>query len=129
MPQPRPSVLLAEDNDVNARLIVAVLERAGYAITVAADGERAVAAVERTEFDLVLMDVNMPVMDGMAAARAIRAGRGGDVPILALTADEDGGTRKACAAAGMDGYVTKPIDMGDLIRAVANGIALRRRSA
>ena len=129
MPDSPPAVLLAEDNDVNARLIVAVLERAGYAVTVAPDGARAVAAVERASFGLVLMDVNMPVMDGLTAARAIRAGRRGDVPILALTADEDGGTRKACAAAGMDGYVTKPIDMGDLIRAVANGIAMGRRSA
>jgi PAS domain S-box-containing protein len=118
----RLRVLLAEDNVVNQRLAVKLLEKAGHAVTVAGSGREAVEAVEREPFDLVLMDVQMPDMGGFEATSRIRqreqtAGR--HVPIIAMTAHAMKGDRERCLAAGMDDYVSKPVRAQDLFGAVA----------
>jgi len=110
-------VLLAEDNIVNQSLVAAVLEKAGHHVVLAADGLEALAAFERQPFDLILMDVQMPRMDGLAATAAIRAAEkisGRHVPIVALTAHAMKGDRELCIRAGMDDYLTKPLDLSDL---------------
>src|SRR5277367_1128591 len=106
------SVLLAEDNLVNQRLAVRLLEKRGHRVAVAATGLEALAALEKEKFDLVLMDVQMPEMDGLEATAAIRAkekGTGMRQAVVALTAHAMKGDREKCLAAGMDGYLTKPI--------------------
>jgi len=107
-------ILLAEDNRVNQRLAVGLLERDGHSVTVVGNGEAAVAAVKATTFDAVLMDVQMPVMNGLDATGAIRAHEkttGGHIPIIAMTAHAMQGDRERCLAAGMDGYISKPISL------------------
>jgi CheY-like chemotaxis protein/HPt (histidine-containing phosphotransfer) domain-containing protein len=114
-------VLLAEDNPMNQQLAVRLLGKHGHAVTVVETGREAVEAFERETFDLVLMDVQMPEMDGLAAAAAIRAREaetGGHVPIIAMTAYALKGDREACLAAGMDGYVAKPIRADELLAAI-----------
>ncbi len=114
-------VLLAEDSPVNRKLARAVLEKQGHRVTEARDGREAVAIAARQPFDLVLMDVQMPEMDGLQATRAIRAAErstGLHVPILALTAHALKGDREACLAAGMDGYVSKPVTARQLHQAI-----------
>jgi len=123
-PPPRASqrplrVLLAEDNVVNQRLAVRLLEKGGHTPVVAVNGKEAVAALERQPFDLVLMDVEMPEMNGFEATAVIRAkekGTGRHVPIIAMTAHALKGDRERCLAAGMDGYVPKPIQAQELRR-------------
>ena len=105
-------VLLAEDNAVNQRLVVRLLEKRGHRVAVAENGLEALAALKKEDFDLVLMDVQMPEMDGMEATAAIRKGEkrtGEHVAVIALTAHAMKGDREKCLAAGMDGYLTKPI--------------------
>jgi two-component system, sensor histidine kinase and response regulator len=111
-PAPSLRVLLAEDNPVNQRLAVRLLEKRGHRVTVAGNGREALEALERESFDLVFMDVQMPEMDGMEATAAIRdkeKGTGQHQPIIALTAHAMTGDREKCLAGGMDGYLTKPI--------------------
>ena len=106
------SVLLAEDNLVNQRLAVRLLEKRGHRVVVAATGLEALKALEKETFDLVLMDVQMPEMDGLEATAAIREkekGTGLRQPVVALTAHAMKGDREKCMAGGMDGYLTKPI--------------------
>jgi signal transduction histidine kinase/CheY-like chemotaxis protein/HPt (histidine-containing phosphotransfer) domain-containing protein len=123
----RAHVLLAEDNDVNQVLAVHILERAGFRVTAVPTGEQAVSASALVKFDVVLMDVHMPKMDGFAATAAIRereALTGGHVPIIALTAHAMMDDRDRCLEAGMDGYVSKPFTASELLKAVqAHGIA------
>ncbi|MHB8907699.1 MAG: ATP-binding protein [Syntrophales bacterium] len=123
-------VLLAEDNPVNQLLAQRVLENAGHRVTVAWDGAQAVAAVRRERFDLVMMDVQMPVLGGLEATAAIRdaecASGGAHVPIIAMTASAMQGDRERCLAAGMDDYVSKPIDMQQLYATIE---AVMARSA
>ena len=105
-------VLLAEDNAINQKLAVRLLEKCGHSVEVASDGVEAVEAVKAGEFDLVLMDVQMPNMDGLEAALAIRTlerGMGKHIPIVAMTAHAMKGDEERCLAAGMDGYISKPI--------------------
>jgi two-component system sensor histidine kinase/response regulator len=105
-------VLLAEDNAVNQRLTVRLLEKRGHRVVVAGNGREALAALEKECFDLVLMDVQMPEMDGLAATVAIREkeiGTGMRLPVVALTAHAMKGDRERCLAAGMDEYLSKPI--------------------
>jgi signal transduction histidine kinase/CheY-like chemotaxis protein len=105
-------VLLAEDNPVNQRLASRLLEKRGHSVVVAANGIEALEAIEKESFDVVFMDVQMPVMDGFEATAAIREreGAGGiRLPIVALTAHAMKGDREKCLAVGMDGYLTKPI--------------------
>jgi len=105
-------VLLAEDNAVNQRLIQRVLEKMGHAVSIAMHGGLALEFLQREEFDLVLMDMRMPVMDGLEATRRIRAGEVGSerhIPIVALTANAFEEDRDACLKAGMDGFLVKPV--------------------
>lgn len=112
----KPRLLVAEDNPANQRLIVAVLEHAGYTVDVVGDGAEAVAAARRQAYDLILMDIRMPVMGGVEAALSIRALDSPTArrPILALTANAMPGDREAYLAAGMDDYISKPIDLQGL---------------
>ena len=105
-------VLLAEDGLVNRKVATGFLERWGHTVVVANNGREALAALEHGTFDLVLMDVHMPELDGFEATAAVRArerGSGRRLPIVAMTADAMAGDRERCLAAGMDGYVSKTI--------------------
>ena len=113
-----PQILLAEDDAVNALGARKLLERLGFFVTTVPNGEAAVAAVAGRAFDCVLMDVQMPVMDGLEATRRIRALPGGAVPILAMTAHAMAGDRERCLAAGMDDYVAKPVEARELLAAI-----------
>jgi signal transduction histidine kinase/CheY-like chemotaxis protein len=107
-----PTVLLAEDNPVNQRIVVTLLGKLGYRVIVANDGTEALQSIRENRPDLVLMDVQMPVLGGIEAARLIREeerGTGQRVRIIALTAHAMKGDEERCLAAGMDGYLTKPI--------------------
>ena len=117
----RGLVLLAEDNPINQRVAVAMLESAGYQVDVVFDGLAAVAAVRARHFDAVLMDCQMPTMDGFEAAAAIRAEEGAlrRSPIIALTAGAMPEDRERCLAAGMDDHLPKPVRKADLLAAVA----------
>jgi two-component system sensor histidine kinase/response regulator len=129
-------LLLAEDNLVNQKLAVRLLEKQGHSVVVAANGREAVEAVERQPFDLVLMDVQMPEMDGFEATAAIRqaeCGTGRHLPILAMTAYAMKGDRERCLASGMDGYVSKPVqgsELADMInKLVARGNPAQKEEA
>jgi CheY-like chemotaxis protein len=105
-------VLLAEDNAVNRQLALRLLEKRGHHVVVAGNGLEVLAALEHQQFDLVLMDVQMPEMDGFEATAAIREKEkieGGHLPIIAMTAHTMKGDRERCLQSGMDGYVLKPI--------------------
>jgi two-component system, sensor histidine kinase and response regulator len=105
-------VLLAEDNVVNQKLAVRLLEKRGYLVSVAGDGRQVLAALEKEEFDMVLMDIQMPEMDGFEATAAIRnreQSTGGHIPIVAMTAHSLAADERRCLEAGMDAYVSKPI--------------------
>jgi len=115
-------ILVAEDHPVNQQLILRLLERRGHTITIAADGRQAVEAYGRDAFDLIIMDVQMPVMDGFEATAAIRAVEqttGVHVPIVAVTAHAMDGDRERCLQAGMDDYMSKPIHTPTLLAFVA----------
>ena len=118
-------VLLAEDNPPNQYLLNAYLRAAGHAVEMVANGVEAVAAASRGGFDVVLMDVQMPELDGLAATRRIRelAGPAAQVPIVALTANAMARDRDACFEAGMTDYLPKPIDVAALHRALARARA------
>jgi CheY-like chemotaxis protein len=108
----RYRLLLAEDYELNQKLAVRLLERVGYRCDVVENGAQALAALETEAYDLVLMDCQMPEMDGFEATRRIRAReteRGGHVPIVAMTANAMKGDRERCLAVGMDDYLSKPI--------------------
>jgi len=117
----RTRVLLVEDNPVNQKLAVALLEKRGFGVITAGNGKLALAALEREPFDLVLMDVQMPEMDGLEATSAIREGEkstGRHVPIIAMTAHALKGDQERCLAAGMDAYVSKPIRTSELFETI-----------
>ena len=117
----RLRVLLAEDNPVNRALAIRLLEKRGHSVRSVGDGTQAVAAYREGRFDLILMDLQMPEMDGFEATRAIRAlerAAGERIPILALTAHAMKGDRERCLAADMDGYLTKPIEPGAFYQAL-----------
>ena len=110
-------ILLAEDNAVNQKVATRLLEKQGHKVTVVANGRAALAALERNRFDIVLMDVQMPEMDGFEVTAAIRKGErdtGVHLPIIAMTARAMKGDRERCLAAGMDGYIAKPIQAAQL---------------
>lgn len=128
LPAPRSlRVLVAEDNSVNQRVVMRLLEKQGHRVTLADNGREALSALGREAFDVVLMDVQMPEMSGYEATAAIRAREasgagytpGGHVPIIAMTAHAMKGDREKCLEAGMDGYVTKPLTARDLADALA----------
>ena len=118
---PRCRVLVAEDNPVNQQVTLALLRRAGHVADVVSNGEEAVDAVAALPYDLVLMDVQMPVMDGLTATRAIRrlGGPVGRIPIVAMTANAMEGDEEACLSAGMNDYLPKPVTPELLLHAVA----------
>jgi len=111
-------VLVVEDNHVNQLLVVRLLEKRGHKTVVAGDGIAALAATEQQDFDVALMDVQMPGMDGLEATRILRQ-RGSQLPVIAMTAHAMQGDREMCLEAGMNGYVTKPIRAEELFDAIS----------
>jgi two-component system sensor histidine kinase/response regulator len=128
--QKGPRILLAEDNPINRKLAVALLGRAGYAVETAENGRQAVDALKRESYSLVLMDVQMPEMDGLEATGLIRAigGERGRTPIIAMTAHAMKGDRERCIAAGMDDYVAKPLQSSELFEAIDRYTGLGRHA-
>jgi signal transduction histidine kinase/CheY-like chemotaxis protein len=130
--RPKLRVLLAEDNAINQKLATRLLQKQGHTVTVANDGREAVEAVENGEFDVVLMDVQMPNMSGYEAAAAIRVrerASGKHVPIVAMTAHAMKGDEQRCLEAGMDGYVSKPIQPDHMMEAIARVTGSARETA
>jgi two-component system, sensor histidine kinase and response regulator len=117
----RARVLLAEDNAVNQRLASRILEKAGHAVVIAQTGREAIEALAREQVDVILMDVQMPELDGFETTREIRAserGKNRHIPIIAMTAHAMEGDRERCLESGMDGYISKPIRALDLLRLI-----------
>jgi CheY-like chemotaxis protein len=128
LPLPRAPlrILLAEDNEINQRVAVGILEHEGHSVPVAANGQLALSALEKERFDLILMDVQMPVMTGLEAVAAIREKErttGDHIPIIALTAHAMNGDRERCLDAGMDRYLAKPIRARELLTSIDNLIS------
>jgi CheY-like chemotaxis protein len=118
---PQLRILVSEDNEVNRRIAARMLARLGHEVRTAGTGWEAVQAVEQEHFDLVLMDCQMPVLDGYQATAQIRQGeskRDRRVPIIAMTAHALAGDRERCLDAGMDGYLAKPLDLAALEEAI-----------
>jgi light-regulated signal transduction histidine kinase (bacteriophytochrome)/CheY-like chemotaxis protein len=128
----RLRILLVEDNPVSEVLATRVLERRGHAVTVARNGTAALKALEKQAPDLVLMDVQMPEMDGFETTATIRKGElrtGTHIPIIAMTAHAMTGDKERCLAAGMDGYVSKPIRADDLFSVVEQVLSIHQRNS
>jgi signal transduction histidine kinase/ActR/RegA family two-component response regulator len=123
---PGKRVLLADDNEVNRKLVTRLLEKRGYSVVTVNDGAEALAALETDRFDVVLMDVHMPSMGGFEATAAIRKREreisSAPVRIVAMTASAMKGDRERCLAAGMDGYVSKPIRDKELVEAIEESV-------
>jgi two-component system sensor histidine kinase/response regulator len=120
-------ILLAEDNVVNQRLAMRLLEKQGHIVVVAGDGVKALEALDKDRFDVVLMDVQMPVMDGVEATAAIREkenATGAHIPIVAMTAHAMAGDRQRFLESGMDGYISKPVHSQELFEAIESALAL-----
>ncbi len=115
-------VLVAEDNEVNQKVIRAILERRGYSLEFAKDGSEACEKFTREKYNVVLMDCQMPVLDGLQAATMIRArerqSNSERVPIIALTANAMSGDRQRCFTAGMDDFLSKPFKSGELVEKI-----------
>ena len=119
----RSRVLLADDNAINRTLAIRLLERRGFSVSVACDGPATLQALDRENFDFILMNVEMPELDGFQVTAAIREKEkltGGHIPVIAMTAHVQQGDRDRCLAAGMDGYVSKPIRTSELMAAIEN---------
>ena len=112
-------ILLVEDNHINQIVAQQILQKSGYTVTTVADGESAISTLAESQFRLLLMDVQMPGMDGMETARTIRAEDGpvtdNDVPIVAMTAYASAEDRDQCVEAGMDDYITKPLQIDSFL--------------
>ncbi|MCJ7578669.1 MAG: response regulator, partial [candidate division Zixibacteria bacterium] len=116
----RAHILLAEDNPMNQKLVVILLKKAGYSVDAVEDGRMVIEVVKRKVYDLILMDVQMPEMNGFEATQAIRAreGEAKHTPIIAMTAHAMKGDRERCLQAGMDDYIAKPIEPQELFAAI-----------
>ena len=118
----RARILLAEDNAVNQEVALAILTHAGFQVDIAANGIEAISALQNTRYDVVLMDCQMPELDGYSATRRIREHDSGvlwpQVPIIAMTAHAMKGDREHCLEAGMDDYIAKPVEAKALVSAV-----------
>jgi len=122
----RPQILLVEDNEVAQRFMRTVLERKGYDVHVAPSGKAALEAIGVALFDLVLMDVQMPEMDGLECTRRLRAQPGGKtVPIVACTANTAYEVRTSCLEAGMNDFLSKPVHTAELVEIVTRNLAAR----
>ena len=116
-------ILLVEDNEINCEIAVDLLEEAGLTVTTAADGKQALEAAKKKEFALILMDMQMPVMDGLEATRQIRRlSPYASVPILAMTANACTDDRQACLEAGMDDFISKPVDPDQLYQLLLHSL-------
>jgi signal transduction histidine kinase/DNA-binding NarL/FixJ family response regulator/HPt (histidine-containing phosphotransfer) domain-containing protein len=114
-----PQILLVEDNAVNQKVVLAILSKRGFHVEIAANGLEALAAVQKSQFDLVLMDVQMPYMDGIEATRKIREElRMTELPIIAMTAHAMTGDRERCLNAGMNDYASKPVNPSTLVHTI-----------
>jgi CheY-like chemotaxis protein len=126
---PALQILLVEDNPINQKVASRLLQKAGHTVIIAINGKEAIDHVAASAFDLVLMDVQMPEMDGLEATQIIRSQEDPArprLPIIALTAHAMVGDRERCLAAGMDGYVTKPVQMQSLYEAMADVLGIQR---
>jgi two-component system, sensor histidine kinase and response regulator len=125
-------ILLAEDNEINQRVAVGILEQNGHSVTVAANGKLALIALERELFDLILMDVQMPVMTGFEVVAEIRKRErttGAHIPVIAMTAHAMNGDRQRCIDAGMDRYLPKPVRAKELLAAIENLLSIPPKTA
>ena len=114
-------ILLAEDNPINQKVAARLLEKWGHKVAAAGNGREALEAMDRVHFDLAVMDVDMPVMDGLQAVRELREKEkttGAHLPVIALTAHAMKGDKERCLAAGMDAYVPKPVQVKELYDAI-----------
>ena len=117
-------LLVVEDNLVNQKVVLAILRKKGYKIDVANDGREALTKLEEAHYDLVLMDVQMPVLDGLEATRLIRADRRWDaLPVIAMTAHAMNGDRERCLQAGMNAYISKPVQPAHLVATIERHLA------
>jgi len=122
-------ILVAEDNLNNQKVAVSLLAKQGHSVVVVADGREAIDAIERESFDLVLMDIQMPDMDGFEATQRIREREritNTRIPIIAMTAHAMSGDREKCLAAGMEAYISKPIRWRELVEVIASVTATTR---
>ena len=120
-------ILLAEDNEINQKLAVRILEKRGHTVVIAENGRKALETLERERFDLVLTDVQMPEMDGLELTERIRAKEmetGGHIPVIAMTAMAIIGDKERCLEAGMDSYVSKPIKQDELFETIRHHVFL-----
>jgi two-component system sensor histidine kinase RpfC len=123
----RYHILVAEDNAVNQRVIVGILERVGHKVRVVGDGEQALDALENERFDVLIMDLNMPELGGLDAARAYRFmdPEASEIPIIMLSADVTSEAIKECEAAGIDAFLPKPVEARRLLETIASLVAKR----
>ena len=118
-----PKILYVEDNEDNVYMLTRRLERSGFEVVVAADGDRGVAVARAERPDLILMDLSLPVLDGWEATRRLKAGEQSAIPVVALTAHASREDQARARAAGCDGYLTKPVDREVLISTIKKHLA------
>lgn len=124
-----PRILMAEDNQINQRVGKLILQKAGFAIDLVSDGNEALEAHRAQPYDLILMDCQMPTMDGLEACRRIRMLQGSQPVIVAVTANALVGEREKCLEAGMDDYLSKPFQAEQLVAVVRKWTAKQTRTS
>ena len=121
-------MLVVDDGEINRKFVRFVLEKVGVSVAIATNGEEAIEAAAQSDFDLVLMDMQMPVKDGYTATKELRLA-GYETPIIALTANAMQGDRKKCLDAGCNSYLSKPVDPEELINALVDSLQSRELQA